>query len=330
MNKCRKEDCIDFDTPLEEVEFGLDSCEECRENRQNPTWVQAKTNYQPGGQDIVDPTEDVPVGSNFNSPMDQTFTPIPIMKDRRDSANAFIEEEAAEISEESFKALANGNDMNAGWNGNDMHAGWIQKKVEPLADGLSAPAGMELERVPTPEYPEFPKYPNSEAVREAADEEYEADVSPVFTNIPKEIKDSGERTVFSTGANRDAQGGKGRFDLLPKMAIWALAHHYEKGCIKYGARNWEKGIPIQNFLDSGARHATEFELGLTDENHLIACIWNYLSAYETLLRIDMGILPKSLDTLPYPLRGVIQDSEMVMPWDRMRYRKLDARDAQDV
>lgn len=134
----------------------------------------------------------------------------------------------------------------------------------------------------------------------------------------RDIKDSGVRTQFNTGAVRDAQGGKGRFDLLPKIALWALAHQYEKGCQKYGDRNWEKGIPIQNYMDSGARHATEYELGLQDENHLIACIWNYVCAYETLVRIKLGILPDSLDTLPYPLRGVVAGSEDVKPWDRMR------------
>ena len=133
-----------------------------------------------------------------------------------------------------------------------------------------------------------------------------------------DIKDSGGRTEFGSGAVRDAQGGKGRFDLLPKMAIWALAHHWEKGCVKYGDRNWEKGIPIHNFTDSGARHLTEFELGLDDENHLAASIWNLLCAYETLLRIDMGILPGDLDDLPYPLKGLLAGSEGVAAWERFK------------
>ena len=131
-----------------------------------------------------------------------------------------------------------------------------------------------------------------------------------------DIKDSGGRTEFETGAVRDAQGGKGRFDLLPVMTMWALAHHLEKGCQKYGDRNWEKGIPVENFTDSAERHLAEFKLGLNDENHLMASIWNLVCCYETLLRIDLGLLPGSLDNLPYPLKGVVAGSEGVNSWER--------------
>lgn len=112
------------------------------------------------------------------------------------------------------------------------------------------------------------------------------------------IKDSGERKVFETGANRDIQTGKGRFDLLPWRTIKALAIHYEKGCIKYGDRNWEKGLPISRFMSSAMRHASQFILGLDDENHLIAAIWNLCCAYDTVLRIQEGILPENLYDLP--------------------------------
>ena len=47
------------------------------------------------------------------------------------------------------------------------------------------------------------------------------------------IKDSGKRKVYQTGANRDVNEEKGRFDLLPPQAIRALAIHYQKGCQKY-------------------------------------------------------------------------------------------------
>jgi len=130
----------------------------------------------------------------------------------------------------------------------------------------------------------------------------------------KDIKDSGARTEFDTGAVRDAQGGKGRFDLLPQMTIWALAKHYEKGCQKYGDRNWEKGIPIKNYIDSAQRHLTKFVLGLTDENHLMSAMWNIACAYETLLRINLDILPDDLDNLPYPLKDVDIDGEVIDTW----------------
>ncbi|MFQ6077463.1 MAG: dATP/dGTP diphosphohydrolase domain-containing protein [Candidatus Bathyarchaeia archaeon] len=116
------------------------------------------------------------------------------------------------------------------------------------------------------------------------------------------IKDSGKRQEFSTGAHRDVQGGKGRFDLLPPRAIRALAIHFEKGCRKYGDRNWEKGIPISRYLDSALRHIFQFLQGEEDENHLIAAIWNLVCCYETILRIQEGGLPAELYDLPKKVR----------------------------
>lgn len=112
------------------------------------------------------------------------------------------------------------------------------------------------------------------------------------------IKDTGERKEFNTGAVRDTQVEKGRFDLLPPRTIIALAVHYEKGCKKYGERNWEKGIPISSFISSSLRHTIQFLDGQSDENHLIAALWNLACAYETLLRIQKGALPEELYDLP--------------------------------
>lgn len=112
------------------------------------------------------------------------------------------------------------------------------------------------------------------------------------------IKDSGSRKVFETGANRDMSTGKGRFDLLPWETIRALAIHFEKGCLKYGDRNWEKGIPIHSFLDSAIRHLVQVIDGRDDENHLIAALWNLTCAYQTILWIQQGKLPKELYDLP--------------------------------
>lgn len=88
------------------------------------------------------------------------------------------------------------------------------------------------------------------------------------------ILDSGDRTQFDTGAVRDMHEGKGRFDLLPMCVIKRLAKHYENGCLKYGERNWEKGIPAHSFADSAFRHLVNYLDGEKNEDHLIAAIWN--------------------------------------------------------
>lgn len=95
------------------------------------------------------------------------------------------------------------------------------------------------------------------------------------------LKDSGDRTQFETGAVRDMHQGKGRCDLLPPLALLRLARHFENGAIKYGERNWEKGIPCHSFLDSALRHMFKYMAGNTDEDHLVAALWNIVCLAET-------------------------------------------------
>lgn len=112
------------------------------------------------------------------------------------------------------------------------------------------------------------------------------------------IKDSGQRREFETGAVRDMATGKGRFDLIPMEPLRALAIHFEKGCQKYGERNFERGLPVHTFFDSAMRHLAMVIDGKDDENHLVAAIWNLFVAYQTILRTQDGRLPKELYDLP--------------------------------
>ena len=98
----------------------------------------------------------------------------------------------------------------------------------------------------------------------------------------KALADSGDRSdVAGTGALRDMAEGKGRCDLLPACALLRLAKHYEAGAKKYSDRNWEKGLPISNFMDSGLRHLLKYLDGMDDEDHLAAAAWNILGAMWT-------------------------------------------------
>ncbi len=86
---------------------------------------------------------------------------------------------------------------------------------------------------------------------------------------------------FKSGAVRDARTGKGRCDLLPASALLRLARHYEKGATHYGDRNWEKGIDIADFIDSGFRHLLKYMDGQVDEDHLCAAVWNLIGVMWT-------------------------------------------------
>lgn len=63
--------------------------------------------------------------------------------------------------------------------------------------------------------------------------------------------------------------------------ILEVAKQYEDGAVKYGERNWEKGILIHCYIDSGIRHFLKYMSGMDDEPHDRAFVWNMLGAIWT-------------------------------------------------
>ena len=110
-----------------------------------------------------------------------------------------------------------------------------------------------------------------------------------------EIKDSGNRREFNTGAVRDTTENKGSYYLLPPHAIHRMAQHFQTGGKKYSPRNWEKGMPLSKFLDSALRHLFAYLGGSREEDHIIAAAWNALCFVQTEYWIKEGKLPKELD-----------------------------------
>lgn len=151
------------------------------------------------------------------------------------------------------------------------------------------------------------------------------------------ILDSGNRTEFESGAVRDIQQGKGRFDLMPldimadifaielageseessiadvlkaisgfrrtgcgRWLCFAIVHysqavqvdlptlmldvarHFENGALKYGERNWEKGIPVSRYIDSAVRHLMKDCACEVDEDHEAAFVWNLMCCAWTI------------------------------------------------
>ena len=153
------------------------------------------------------------------------------------------------------------------------------------------------------------------------DDEFENEVKTDATGFT--TKDSGQRQKFSTGAQRDVQTGKGRYDrippqlidnlakalegplgedrnvllglaLLPMRPLLRLAALYGRGAAKYGPSNWLKGIPLSRIFDSMDRHVNRFKAMWNDEDHLAAVAWNAFALIETEARAVEGILPKEL------------------------------------
>lgn len=66
--------------------------------------------------------------------------------------------------------------------------------------------------------------------------------------------------VSETGAVREALGVPYTRH-LPLEALAAAAASFEYGAQKYADRNWEKGLPWQQMIDSLKRHVEDFERG---------------------------------------------------------------------
>ena len=76
-----------------------------------------------------------------------------------------------------------------------------------------------------------------------------------------------------------------------------VAVHFEEGAKKYGDRNWEKGIPVQRYIDSGLRHYLKYLRGDNDERHDRAFVWNMICAIWTCIhRPELNEYLKELES----------------------------------
>jgi len=61
-----------------------------------------------------------------------------------------------------------------------------------------------------------------------------------------------------------------------------VSKQFEDGVRKYSECNWQKGIPLHNFIDSATRHYFKVLRGDTDEPHNRAVLWNLVCALWTI------------------------------------------------
>lgn len=116
----------------------------------------------------------------------------------------------------------------------------------------------------------------------------------------EKINDGGARISYGEGcAIREPATGKGRYDLITPFGIRRLAMWYEAGAQKYADRNWEKGMPFSRYIDSAKRHLDKFIMGMDDEDHLAAAVWNILAIihHEELGQTQFDDMPHYLSTL---------------------------------
>ena len=68
----------------------------------------------------------------------------------------------------------------------------------------------------------------------------------------------------------------------PTMLL-EVAKHMEDGAKKYGERNWEKGLPVDCYIDSAVRHYLKWRRGDNDEPHDRAFCWNVICCIWTIM-----------------------------------------------
>lgn len=113
------------------------------------------------------------------------------------------------------------------------------------------------------------------------------------------LPDSGERSQFSTGAQRDAARGKGIPSEIYPEFIRRLAVRLEEGALKYDRGNWRKGIPLSRAVDGIKRHTDQAAQGDQSEDHLAAIAFGVMLMQFTLDEIKAGRLPQELNDLPF-------------------------------
>lgn len=116
--------------------------------------------------------------------------------------------------------------------------------------------------------------------------------------MEKQVKQSGVKDTFSTGAQRDSQKGKSRPDLISPFALDRIGQINRMGAEHYGDRNWEKGMSFSRVMASAERHRVAYLQGHTDEDHLAQWGWNVLALLHFDEGIKQGFLSTSLNDLP--------------------------------
>lgn len=136
---------------------------------------------------------------------------------------------------------------------------------------------------------------NEKAAHGAAQPEPAGRVVPItITDDRFVLMDSGNRRQFATGAVRDVDDSKPRPDLISPFALMRVGKWLALGAQKYGERNWEKGIPFSVCFASLIRHALKYAMGMHDEDHLAAVVFNAqaLLHFEETERADLDDMPR--------------------------------------
>lgn len=110
-----------------------------------------------------------------------------------------------------------------------------------------------------------------------------------------EVKDSGARSTYGSGMQREPDHDKPRFDLLvpeglpyEDQLLTRFAVLLGKGAGKYSERNWEKANSkeeVDRMKASAFRHFMQWFCDEDDEDHAAALLFNVMAAEATKHKI---------------------------------------------
>lgn len=121
-----------------------------------------------------------------------------------------------------------------------------------------------------------------------------------------------ERREYDTGAVRSADCEQTRYDLISPIGLERLAQTYAEGAAKFGAFNWENGMPVNDLLNHAIAHIYKFLRGDRSEDHLAHAAWNLLGAIHSIElwpHLNDGLLRGSNCECP-PAAVVATESEV--------------------
>lgn len=97
----------------------------------------------------------------------------------------------------------------------------------------------------------------------------------------KYVRSDMEIVTYATGAkgSKDAEGL--RYDLISGIALERLAKVCHEGALRYGDRDWEKGLTVKQCLSRAIRHLSKHCDGDKTEDHLGHAFWRIMAAIHS-------------------------------------------------
>lgn len=122
---------------------------------------------------------------------------------------------------------------------------------------------------------------------------------------------------FSTGARRDPQGDKVRWDLVPYYPLYRVAQVYTRGAVDYGDDNWRKGMPFRRTIASTLRHFFNYIMrgkpAKPTDDDLAQAVFGCFTLMQHEAEIKLGRLPVDLDDRYENILEALADLNKAIP-----------------